>query len=220
MVWKKFNNFYVSLDRRPRKWEDRIVLFTAQLIRENKQSSTVKSYISAIKGVLGDLNIAINENSYLLRSLIRACKLTNDTYRLRLPIQRDVLNLILKTTRKHFMDQGQVYLCKLYLALFSTAYFGLFRVGEITFSEHVVKVCDVQVATNKRKMMFILRSSKTQGLDKKPQIIKISSENICGTRQSNKETDNKQFCPYQLLNNYSKCRRRFKSASEPFSVFL
>ena len=69
----------------------------------------------------------------------------------------------------------QPYLVKMYRALFVTAYFGLFRVGELTKSQHMVRACDVHIGTNKRKLMFILRSSKTHGEGDKPQVIKIEA---------------------------------------------
>ena len=51
----------------------------------------------------------------------------------------------------------------LYMALFSTAYFGLFRVGELTASKHVVKAVNVRIGQNKNKILFILDSSKMHG---------------------------------------------------------
>ena len=135
---------------------------------------TVKSYISAIKAVLADINIRVSEDRYLLNSLIRACRLHKATsIRLRVPIQRPMLNMILKTTVNHFLDLGQVYLANLYAAMFSTAYYGLFRVGELAHSDHSVKGCDVHIGTNKNKILFILRSSKTHSKSSEPQIIKI-----------------------------------------------
>ena len=50
-VWKGFNEFIVRLDRKPESWEQRILLYTAHLIKDGKQSGTVKSYVSAIKAV-------------------------------------------------------------------------------------------------------------------------------------------------------------------------
>ena len=60
--------------------------------------------------------------------------------------------------------------------MFTAAYYGLFRVGEIMLSEHMVKAIDVHVDTNKNKLLFILRSSKTHTKGNHPQIIKISGE--------------------------------------------
>ena len=210
-VWKSFNKFFVALDRKPEDWEHRLLLFAAYLINQGKQSTTVKSYISAIKAVLRNINVKINENTCLLNSLTRACRLLNDTtVRLRLPINREMLNIILRKTDTYFSEAGQFYLKHLYLALMSTMYYGLFRIGELTKSEHTVKAIDVQIGTNKRKLMFILRSSKNSGNDKKPQIIKIESTNL---------NSNNIYCPYQLLRNYMAVRSTLKSKEENFFVF-
>ena len=97
-IWKSFNEFYLKLDRKPDTWEHRINLFAAHLIHNNRKAATVKSYISAIKAVLSDINIVVNEDKYLLQSLTKACKLQNDQVTIRLPIHKDMLNLVLKTT--------------------------------------------------------------------------------------------------------------------------
>ena len=55
----------------------------------------------------------------------------------------------------------QDYLITLYRTILLTAYYGLFRVSEITLSPHVLKARDVHIATNKKKLKFVLRSSKT-----------------------------------------------------------
>ena len=51
-IWKSFNKFFIKLDRKPKDWGARLTLFVAHVINNNRQSSTVKSYISAIKAVL------------------------------------------------------------------------------------------------------------------------------------------------------------------------
>ena len=48
-VWRQFNSFILSLDVKPKLWEDRATLFIGYLINRGVQSSTVKSYVSAIK---------------------------------------------------------------------------------------------------------------------------------------------------------------------------
>ena len=47
-------------------WEQRITLFVAYLVKEKKKSSMIKSYISAIKAVLADVNVLINEDRCLI----------------------------------------------------------------------------------------------------------------------------------------------------------
>ena len=65
-VWKLFNDFFIRLDHKPKHWEDRLNLFVGYLIHTKKQSSMVKSYISAIKAMLKINNIKISEDQYLL----------------------------------------------------------------------------------------------------------------------------------------------------------
>ena len=42
-----------------------------------------------------------------------------------------------------FSDNPQPFLTILYKAMLITMYYGLFRIGEVTTSEHVLKACDV-----------------------------------------------------------------------------
>ena len=93
-------------------------------------------------------------------------------------------------------------------------YYGLFRISELTNSEHVVRAEDVLIATNKNKLLFVLRSSKNSGNDKKPQLIKIES-----TGKSYNNHDYETLCPYALLMNYIAARKTMKSDDEQFFVF-
>ena len=168
-IWKHFNDFFLRLDDKPDDWEDRIVLFIGYLSDARKKSTMIRCYVSAIKTVLQLDHIKLNLDELLLRSLTRACKLKDDTVATRLPIKRHMLNTILRFTEDKFSEQP--YLKVLYMALFAMAYFGLFWVGELTLSSHVVKARDVHIARNKYKMLFVLRSSKTHARCMKPQQI-------------------------------------------------
>ena len=120
-----------------------MTLFVGYLIQNNKQSSTVKSYISVLKAVLKMHNIPIDVNQCLLTSLTKACRLKNDSLKARLPIRRGVLRILLETTQTYYMNAGQPFLSHLYRALFSTMYFGLLRISEVTAGAHPVLVRDV-----------------------------------------------------------------------------
>ena len=209
-IWRNFNEFFIRLDRKLDNWEDRLTLFAAHLINENKKSNTVKSYVSAIKAVLTEIKVEVKEDACLLRALTRACRLHKDVVHIRQPLQKDILQPLLNTVQKHFSELGQIYQMHLYMALFSTTYFGLFRIGEVTESPHVVKACDVKRGVNKRKIQFTLRSSKTHGKDSYPQKVKISSSS---------RFRNTTFCPYELLDNYIACRPTRSSKDEQFFVF-
>ena len=54
------------------------MLFVAYLINQGKKSSTVRSYVSAIKAVLEQINTEVNEKRSLITSLTQACNLKND----------------------------------------------------------------------------------------------------------------------------------------------
>ena len=123
--------------------------------------------------------------------------------------------LIVKTQEKF---ASQPYLIALFLAMFSTAYFGLFRVGELTKSEHVVKALDVHIGVNKQKILFVLMSSKTHGCYMLLQKIKI-----CSTKLKSEPVASlmkgKTFCLYELLRNYLKLRPQCKTLKEQFFVY-
>ena len=215
-VWKVFNEFFIKLDVKPTAWEDRITLFAAFLINEGKQSATVKSYISAIKSVLQDNFIEINEDAYLLNSLTRACRIHYDQINICRPIQKEVLNILLKAIEFHFMEANQMYLLKLYMALFAASYYGLFRIGEVTDSKHMVKANNVHIWINKKKLLFILRSLKTHTEGMFPQSIKISS-----TVKITKRIDERQtyYCPFALLQSYLSVRGWLRRQDENFFIF-
>ena len=110
----------------------------------------------------------------------------------------------------------QPYLKILYKAMLSTSYFGLLRVGELTAGEHPILAKDVHIASNKRKIMFILHTSKTHGKHMRPQTIKITS--VVGPKHVIRSQSCK-YCPYTLLREYLRVRGTYKTDTEPFFVF-
>ena len=180
-VWRQFNQFYIRLDEKPNSWEDRLTLFVGHLVNENKKSTTVRSYISAIKAILMDDGVTICEDKFLLSSLTKACRLQNDKVRIRLPIQKRFLNLLITSAYKYFQDNNQNYLCWLYIGIFCAMYYGLLRISEVAEGPHAIRATDVHIAQNKKKILFVLRSSKTHGKDVKPQFVKISGDGDLNT---------------------------------------
>ena len=164
VIWKKFNEFIIKLDKKPTNWESRITLYAGYLVNNGKKSTTINSYVSAIKGFLLINNIKIKEDRYLLTSLTKACKLVNDKVRTRLPIRKGLLQVLINNVRKYFMKRGQKYLSVLYPAMFATAYYGLLRVGEVSTGSHPVLVDDVHVAINKRKFCWYSEHQRLTGL--------------------------------------------------------
>ena len=110
---KLFNQFFIRLDKKPNSWEDPIILFTGYLIDNGCKSTTVKSYISAIKSVLQDDHIEVSEDRCLLNSLTKACHFQNNHIWTRLPIRKNLLHLILQKVSMVFRSE-HVYLVLLY----------------------------------------------------------------------------------------------------------
>ena len=214
-AWRSFNEFYIKLDSKLRHWEDRLVLFVGHLVHTHKQAATIKSYISAIKAVLREDGYVLNEDRYLLNALTKACKLRQNKVKTMLPIQKGLLEIIIKYIKRIF--EAQPYLLTMYQALFTATYFGLLRIGEVTLGSHLIKALDVHVADNNRKFKFILRTSKTHTKSCVLQVIKLSSDPV---RIHNKQTNRPTvLCPYTALCRYVKARKSCIHEKEPFFVF-
>ena len=214
-IWRQFNKFLLSLDRMPETWEYRTTLFLGYLIEKGFQSSTIRSYVSAIKRTLTLIKYKWDDVKVELASLTKACKLKNDVVHTRLPIHCGLLELILFEIRRHFGKVNQPYLEALYLSLFALGYYGLMRVGELTLSPHVVKAANVHMAMNKDKILLVLYSSKTHDESNRPQKIKIVSNH--SERSGNYLHRN--FCPFTLMRNYLRARGGYKNINEPLFVF-
>ena len=145
-IWKKFNEFLIQLDKKPRDWEDRVSLYGAYLVHNGVQSSTLRSYVSAIKAVLILDNYQWRDEKVWLGTLTKACKIVNDQIKTRLPIQCNLLEMILFEIQRSMVVQP--YLEIMYKAKFIIGYYGLFRVGELALGCHSVRAKNVHIGQN------------------------------------------------------------------------
>ena len=134
-----------------------------------------------------------------------------------------MLAILLDQTEQYFLNSNQQYLAVMYKAIFSASYFGLLRVGKVTSGTHPILAGNVHIAENKRKVLFILRTSKTHWKDSKPQFVKISmsidkkrSIKGCNIQGPNAPL---AWCPYALLREYVMERPSKMKVDEPFFVF-
>ena len=123
---------------KPDTWEDRVTLFVGYKIDQGMQSNAVKSYVSAIKKTLITVGYSWDDKKVMLGALTSACKLVNDRIRTRLPINCNLLELILFELQRVFHKNRQQYIQLLYKTMFALAHYGLMRGSEITNSEHVL----------------------------------------------------------------------------------
>ena len=124
--------------------------------------------------VLRQDGFKLNEDKFLIGSLTHACRLINDKVRTRKPITKNLVGKLIRRVKKYY--DTQPYLSILYQTLFSTTYFGLFRVGQLTKDDYPVLAKNVEIGQNKKKIKFTLHTSKTHGKDTHSQTVKISSK--------------------------------------------
>ena len=216
IVWRQLNKFVISLDSKEHlSWEQKTAMFGAYLVDTGVQSSTLKSYFSTIKFVLKQDGYDWDDNKVLLNSLIRGCKLENDRLKIRLPIQKGLLELLLFELERKFVnsDSPQPYLESMYKAMFCLAYYGTMRVGELTLGPHTVIAGNIHVDHNKDKILVVLYTSKTHGEESGPQKIKISAGDNC--KRENKPL----FCPFRAVLRYMITRGNYLLDNEQFFVF-
>ena len=214
-IWRQFNKFVTRLDVKPPSWEDRVTLFIGYKIDQGMKSTTVKSYVSAIKKTLVDDGYPWDDQRVLLLSLTKACKLVNDKVKTRLPIQCSLLEMILFELQRIFCSSGQQYIQLLYKTLFALSYYGLMRVGEVTRSDHVIKAKDIHAAHNKDKILIMLYSSKTHNIGMRPQQISITSNKSEKSGQYLKRC----FCPFELTRRFMDWTGGYDDEEEQFFIF-
>ena len=211
-VWRQFNNFIVRLDRIPATWEDKLQLYCAYLIDAGGQSSTVKSYVSAIKSVLKIDGYILDDKKMLLNSLEQSCRLVNDRVRKRFPIRIGLLEMLLFELERLFSRQP--YLEAMYKSVFVLAYYGLFRIGELTSSQHAIKDKDIHVAENKNKVLIMLYSSKMHGVESNTQQVKIMSPDSDGFNKRQLF-----FSPFKIVRRFFDIRGHYDKIGKIFFVF-
>ena len=152
--------------------------------------------------------IKIDDNRTQPSALVKACKLQNDRLYVRLPLQKNLLRMILDQIWKFYSHRGQIYLAKLYHAIVSTGYCGLLRVGELTTGTHPIRAANVFTARTKLKYQLILHSSKTHSCSDLPQkVTLISNPQI------------KRHCPFKMLHNFIQARPKRADNEEPLFIF-
>ena len=210
-IWRHLNRFLISLDSRQNmSWEDRTALFGAYLVDGGVQSSTLKSDFSTIKHILRQDGYIWNDQKLLLSALVRSCRPENDCVKVRLPIQKRLLEMLLFELGRKF--DTQPYLEIMYKALFCLSYYGMLRVGEATLGDHTLKACNIHVGGNKDKLLMVLYTSKTHGKESGPQKIKIAAS-------PTKRKDVRFFCPFKAVITFMGIRGTYQNDKEPFFIF-
>ena len=184
------------------------------LIDQGKQSATIKSYVSTIEKMLLMDGYDWNENLVLVRSLAKACKIINNGVITRLHIHCGLLEIILFEVQRMFFDKNQWYLKILYKCIFIISYYGLIRIGEVTFSPYILRAKDVHVAKNKNKILLILCSSKTHDKSSRLQKIKITANQ----NEKSAHYSKRHFCTFETLRKFISIRKDYEHEEEKFVI--
>ena len=219
-IWRQLNKFVIKLDTRESlSWEEKTALFGACLVDRGVQSSTLRSYFSAIKFILKQDGYPWDDQKALLSALIRGCRLENDSVKVRLPIKKGLLEVLLFELERKFgkSNNPQPYLECMYKAMISLTYYGMLRVGEIALGPHTIKAKDMHFAHSKDKILIVLYSSKTHGKESRPQRVKISATD---EKLLNKSVQHsKFFCPFKLTRHYMAQRGNYIDDTELLFIF-
>ena len=210
-IWENFNKFIVKLNYIPKSWEQKLMIYCSFLVENCRlQSSTVRSYATAIKQTLLIDGHKWDNNLFIMSTFTQACKLEKDVVHTRLPIQKGLMETILFEIENE-LDQ-QPYLQILYKTIFIVAYYGLFRICELseTDSGHTVQLKNVHICTNKKRILVILHTSKTHGKGDKPQEVNIQIDH-------NREREG-NFNAYDLLKEYLANRNKTQT-DYPLFIF-
>ena len=209
-VWQKFNNFLIQLDKIPQDWESRLALYVTHMYLEKMKSTTIRSYVCAVRSILADDGYELKESKMLFSALTRATRLCNDRVINRFPIQKGLLRLLLFEFDRILNEKAQQdYLTKMYQCMAIFGYYGLLRIGEMATGQHPILACNVHKDNMKQKILLILFTSKTHGLESRPQKIKIWSD-----------TENKDvFSPFQVTQDYLEVRGDYYHDLEQFFIF-
>ena len=153
-----------------------------------------------------------DDNRVLLGTLTGACKTLNDQFRTRLPIHKRLLELlILKLKDCTTVNPTWNKCTKCFSWLPTTEWLDLVS-WQWVITQWKPKTCIS--LKNKKKILFILYSSKTHGKNKKPQKIKIAASQDAHMGHQRKQF----FCPFLEPREYLAIRGNFKTDQDPFFV--
>lgn len=198
-IWLGFLRFLDGFKDLPKDWEQKMVMYAAHLGNTGNQAPTVSSYMSAIKYKLKKDGVIIPDKNFEIASIIRTCKIKNNAVFYRCGINKPMMKNLVAILKKDCNDKGQEYLFKLYRAMFWTAYYGMFRISELTESKHALKFQDMKEAINKRKFLCILRSAKNLKKSEFPHTVHIPQ--IVDIQEGCADND-----PYIALSEYKAIR--------------
>lgn len=176
-----------------------IVLFIAHSFEKGKSSATISTYVAGLNyfhKLFGFYNIY---NVFMVTKLLEGCRRCRRSRDNRAPITKTALTNICSLLPQVCYDNYEV---KLFHALFSLAYFGLFRVSELvvpskTHIHRVLMLSDLSISNN-QYLIVKLHFFKTNQTGKQV-TLKIPRDEIA-------------ICPVRALQEYLMLRPQVQGA--------
>ena len=170
---------------------DQIILFVGYLSNAGFASASITSYTSAIGYIHKLLNMPDPTSQFLVQKLLSACNKVNNSVDTRLPITIVVLQRLV-CALDHTVPN--LYLRQLFKAMYSVAFFGLMRLGEITQdSNKQVPLTIDQIQFTSSSVLLSIRKFK-HNLSLKPVQLVLPAQK------------DKSICPVNQLKKYLKLR--------------
>lgn len=186
---------------------EQLAMFLSYMSLKGLSSKTADLYITAISFQCKVSDLPDNTKHFLINKLAEGFRRQGGSKRVRLPITFELLKSILTTLPVVCCNGFEAALFK---AVYVLAYFGFFRVGEITVANkstmefgRVLNLGDISFVNGNQYMLVNLRFSKTDQLGKGT-VLKISKTGS-------------SICPVIILRQY--LRQRPKVAGPLFCHF-
>lgn len=173
-----------------------IMFYISYLFKSGRSYSTVSCYLAGLSYHNKMNNFEDNTQRFIVRKMIEGIKRSRSCKDTRLPITREILNSIISILPCICSSQFE---CRLFKSVFSLAFHGMFRVGELTVDskgvvDHTITVDNTSV--NNGILEIYLATSKTDQFGSGT-ILQICPQ------------ENKNVCPVMAFLDYMKVRPLF-----------
>lgn len=164
-----------------------LIHFVAYLSFKQFSSSTVKAYIAGISYFCRIRGFLDTTKSFILQKVLVGFSRMNTRVDNRKPITISILQGLISILPQVCLSN---YESILFSALFCTAFFGYFRIGELVQDSkvkpgHAIQVGDVRLSTS-NSVIITLRHSKTDQEGKGATITLVPASPICPIQHLNK----------------------------------
>lgn len=179
-----------------RKWPvsvSHVASYVSYCFQMGYSPATVSTYLSALGFIHKLKNLPDPTESFIIKKIIEGFKRLNSRKDVRAPITKDILIKICQALPFVCYSHYEFVMFK---ACFCLAYFGLFRIGELVYTDqrqagYALRLDDIKFGKN--TLTVRIRMSKTNQLGK-PVFLNLSAAN------------NTNICPVKAVYNYIQLR--------------